>query len=477
MGAVLLLAGCGTVSPSVTPPPAAASGQPSAARTPLPSVELPGDISAADIRPHLLALEEIAQQNGGVRTAGTPGYEASVDYVADQLREFGYQVRTPSFVMATYRELPGSSVQVLDGGPMFETGEDFRAMIYSASGQLTAEIFPLGYPDSPGGAGRQGCAAEDWEGFPEGAIALTPPGPCLRRDEAILAAEAGAAALVVSYPDLGPGQARRPTLIQPGGIEIPVLSATGQLGETLRQAAEAGTRVRIDIRTEIGSATVRNVIAETGGEGPVAMIGAHLDSVHDGPGINDNGSGVAAVLEIARLLAGGDAEGSVRFAFWATEEFGLHGSRSYVLGLSEDEASAIAAYLNLDMLGSTNGVPMVYRDSGAASGSSAISDYLVGWLEAAGIGAEAEDLGGGSDHHFFAEAGIPTGGIFSGATERKSASQAAAYGGEAGEPMDPCYHLACDTAQNVDTERVAIYALAAARAALLIAQGRLLPPG
>lgn len=473
----LVLAACGATVPSATSiPTAGTSDSPAGSPTPIPSVALPGEIDAAAVAAHLDALERIAADNDGVRTAGTPGFEASVDYVVDQLRGFGYEVETPSFSVATYRELPGSTISVTGSGPGFEGGEDFRAMIYSGSGRITAPVVTVGFADSAAGEGNRGCAAADWEAFPAGAIALTPPGPCLRRDETILAQQAGAVALVVSYPDWQAGQARRPTLISPDGIQIPSIAAIGAVGTALATAAEEATQVSIDVSTEIGTATVRNVLAEAGGPGNrIVMLGAHLDSVHDGPGINDNGSGTAAVLEIARLFASSNEPGTFRFAFWAAEEEGLHGSRDYVGSLTPDDRGEIAFYLNLDMLGSPNGVPFVYRDSAAASGSSAVSAFLAGWLQVNGAGAEFEDVGGASDHYFFQQAGIPTGGIFSGATELKTSAQARIYGGQAGEPMDGCYHLACDTAANVDVDRVVLYARAAASAALLIARGDLLP--
>jgi aminopeptidase S len=120
-----------------------------------------------------------------------------------------------------------------------------------------------------------------------------------------------------------------------------------------------------------------------------------------------------------------------------------------------------------------NAVPMVYRNAGAPDGSDAISDFLLAWLQADGAAAEPEDLSSGSDHYFFAEEGVPIGGIFSGATEEVSPAQAEANDGEAGEPMDPCYHLLCDTVDNADAEQVARYAQAAAAAAMLIARGEL----
>jgi hypothetical protein len=391
------------------------------------------------------------------------------------MQSLGYRVETPSFEMATFRELPGGTVSVLDGGPTFASGDDFHAMIYSASGDVSAPVATVGFPGSSGGAGEQGCSASDWAEFPAGAIALTPAGPCFRRDEVEHAVDAGAVALVVAYPEWQPGEARRPTLLYPDGMEIPVLSAIDEVGDALLEAADAGTEVRISVDTQIGSATVRNVIAEVGDGDPVVMLGGHLDSVHDGPGIDDNGSGVAALLEIARLVGEAEPAATVRFAFWAGEEFGLLGSRDYVNALSAEQRAEITAYLNLDMLGSVNGVPIVYRDSVAASGSSLISDFLLGWLEADGIGAEAHDEGSGSDHYFFEEAGIRTGGLFSGASELKTRAQATEFGGEQGEPMDPCYHLACDTVANVDTDLVATLADAALAAALLLADGGLAP--
>ena len=117
---------------------------------------------------HLAALEQIAQEHDGLRTAGTPGYTASVDYVVGQLRSFGYSVTTPVTEMSIFRELPGSTVEV-DGGPSFAAGDDFHAMIYSGSGDLTAPI-----DEVTGGEG--GCEPSDFDGFQAGAIALVPPG-------------------------------------------------------------------------------------------------------------------------------------------------------------------------------------------------------------------------------------------------------------------------------------------------------------
>jgi Zn-dependent M28 family amino/carboxypeptidase len=200
-------------------------------------------------------------------------------------------------------------------------------------------------------------------------------------------------------------------------------------------------------------------------------LGAHLDSVNDGPGINDNGSGAAALLEIARVLAEQHPSVRVRFAFWAGEEIALLGSRAYVESLHSAELAEISAYLNFDMLGSPNFVPKVYDSPDAAAGSEAIADFLVSYLEEAGLGAEPTDLGNASDHASFNAFGIATGGLFSGATEIKTAEQAAAFGGTAGETLDACYHLACDTVANVVIDQVVVFAEAGLAVTLAIASG------
>jgi Zn-dependent M28 family amino/carboxypeptidase len=475
---VICLSACGSLPPSGTAPgPSAGSSlapMPSvdASSYPLPAIDLGGQVAAEAIGRHLAALDRIARDNGGVRAAGTPGYDASVDYVAAELRAMGWAVTTPEVQIPTFREEAGGTLAVLDGGPSFFAPDDLRAMIYSPDGDVTAEVATVGFVDSAGGIGDEGCDADEWGEFPAGAIAVTPPGPCLRRDTVEHAVEAGAVALVVPNEDREAGETLRPTLLFPDGIDIPVLSASRAVGDALQAAADDEVEVRIRVDTTIGGGTVRNVIAEHGSGEPVVMIGAHLDSVLDGPGLNDNGSGTAAVLEIAHLLADAGHPGTLRVGLWAAEEFGLHGSRAYVTG-DPGLGAELSAYLNLDMLGSVNAVPLVYANSGSPAGSAAISAFLVAWLQASGVPAETEDLGGGSDHFFFAQAGVPIGGIFSGATEEVTPEQAAANGGEAGAPMDPCYHLACDTLENVDATQAATYAQAAAAAAMAILAGEL----
>jgi Zn-dependent M28 family amino/carboxypeptidase len=275
----------------------------------------------------------------------------------------------------------------------------------------------------------------------------------LRRDQALHAQDAGAAAFLVGYPGRGPGALYRPTLIEPGVVEIPVVSVTDEAIRILRAAD--GDEAHLRVETEQAPSTLHNVVAQVGDGPRVVMLGAHLDSVLDGPGINDNGSGVAALLEVARgVVETGVPEGwTVRIGLWGAEEFGSIGSRSYVADLEDD----VVAYLNLDMAGSPNGATLVYDEASAAPGSERITAAYETWLDELGEPSDRVDIGGSSDHFAFVQAGIPTGGLFAGAGETGSAAQPSASGAP-GEPPDACYHLACDDIANVDLARVALFA-------------------
>ena len=180
------------------------------------------------------------------------------------------------------------------------------------------------------------------------------------------------------------------------------------------------------------------------------MLGGHLDSVVEGPGANDNASGAATVLAIAEREAG-QAPGSRRplgIALWGAEELGLHGSRRHVRRLTEDERRAIAAYVNLDMVGSANGGRFLYgSDQPAIRTLEAVARRV---LDRRGTPARERSLGGGSDHAPFERAGVPVLGLFSGASGLKSAEQSREWGGRAGRPYDRCYHRRCDRAERID---------------------------
>ncbi|MEE1940463.1 M28 family peptidase [Streptomyces sp. TRM 70361] len=202
-------------------------------------------------------------------------------------------------------------------------------------------------------------------------------------------------------------------------------------------------------RFTAGGTTGYNLIADWPGGSPdeILMAGAHLDSVSGGAGVNDNGSGSAAVLETALAVArtGFQPDKHLRFAWWGAEELGMLGSRHHVGGLSAAERSRISGYLNFDMIGSPNAGYFVYDDDPR------IERVFQDWFTAAGVPTEiSTEADGRSDHAPFADAGIPVGGLFTGAGRIKTAAQARKWGGTAGQAFDPCYHSACDTEANID---------------------------
>ena len=242
---------------------------------------------------------------------------------------------------------------------------------------------------------------------------------------------------------------------------IPVGGISQADGDTL--ASQTGEATTVDMRSHPETLTLRNVVAQTrtGRTDNVVMLGAHLDSVPAGPGINDNGTGSAALLEIANKL-GSSPRGlnnAVRFAWWGAEELGLLGSDYYVEHLSFERQLDIAMYLNFDMIGSPNAGYFVYDgdDSDAEGagagpyGSAQIEATFTGFLNGQlGVPTEGTDFDGRSDYGGFIAAGIPAGGLFTGAEGVKTAAQVDLWGGTAGIAYDPCYHSACDNLGNVD---------------------------
>lgn len=245
------------------------------------------------------------------------------------------------------------------------------------------------------------------------------------------------------------------TLGGPDVVDIPVVGASFAQGGALAQAGSTAL-VQIDPpeqRPQI------NVIAELPGRNTsnVVMAGAHLDSVQRGPGINDNGSGSAALLEIGQQLANHTPENTLRFAWWAAEESGLLGSEAYVASRTPAELDQIALYLNFDMVGSPNYVFMVYDgdESGFPApvvvppGSVEIEDVFESFYTWKNLPYDDAQFSGRSDYEAFILNDIPAGGLFTGAEVVKTAAQQSLWGGTVGEQFDPCYHEACDTLDNV----------------------------
>ena len=388
---------------------------------------------------HLVEFARIAERYGGQRSSGTPGHEASVDYVVDRLTRAGLHISTQEFPI-TYTETLTERL-VVGGRSVGVTV--MRHSPDTPPGGLTGRLAVL----STGGA--EGCRATDFAGADvTGKIVLIRRGECRMAVKQQHAAAAGAiAALVYNTTDewmLGSLGSAEQARIPAGGI-------SKADGEALLRMDDAP--VTLEMLTWSEARTSRNVIAQTphGRPDRVVMAGAHLDSVVEGPGINDAATGVSALLATAVKLGGTrDLTNAVRFGFWGAEEFGQVGSNHYVRELSLRQQRDIAVYLTCDMLGSTNAGYFVFDGSGGPPGSVQIQHVLSDYLATCGITAGTLSLIGGFDHAAFLAAGVPVGGLYTGATGLKTADQARAWGGAAGLAYDPGYHRPDDNLDNVD---------------------------
>jgi Zn-dependent M28 family amino/carboxypeptidase len=447
LAAVLVLGGCGR---EMRPQPSAQRAGPTAAAVDF-AEKLKQRVSADAMMGHLTKLQDIANAHGHTRALGTPGYDASVDYVVNALRGKGFDVQTPEFEV----RLPFADDPALNVGGATIAAKPLEFTIGTPPSGVSGPLVAARVDDSPG------CSAADYDGLPvRGAVVLVDRGKCQFADKQTAAAARGAVALIVA--NNVDGDEMGGTLGDTTEVKIPVISVTKATGERLR--ADHGDAT-ITLNAGIRVQRTRNVIAQTktGSSSDVVMIGAHLDSVPEGPGINDNGSGVAAVLETALQLGSSpQVKYAVRFGFWGAEELGLLGSDNYVASLDIEALKDISLYLNFDMLASPNsGYFTIDGDQSAPpddqqpvprvpEGSAGIERVLVGYLKDAGKSPEDINFEGRSDYSSFTLAGVPAGGIFSGAEENMTVAQAERWGGHAGQPFDPNYHKASDTLEHIN---------------------------
>jgi Zn-dependent M28 family amino/carboxypeptidase len=444
---IALVAGCSSPRPQ---PPGAA---PDLGRA------LAGKVAADAVFAHLRALQDIANANKGNRADGTPGYDASVEYVAKALRSRGFDVATLQFDRL-YAVSPGKPSLTIAGSSY--SVDQASLLVRTPPGGLT------GQPVRP--TQQSGCATSDYPAaVPAGAIAVVDDAHCSVVDKQNSAKLKGAAALiVVSAPN---GQGAPPTLFNPGyfkQLNMPVAVVGSNGGSAL---AHATAPVRLVLDAENVKVTSRNVLAQTktGSTKDVIMVGAHLDGPRAGPGINDNGSGVAAVLETALQLGPlAPVNNAVRFVFWGADEDGLNGVLDYVFGLDDEQLNDIAMYLNFNLLGSLNAG--FFTDDGDQSGppgqgiaasdvpegSAGIERTLSGYLNLAGKRPADMPLGVRTDYHPFMIAGVPIGGMSTGASQLKTTVQARLWGGQVGVGFDPNFQSPRDTIDNVNREALAV---------------------
>jgi Zn-dependent M28 family amino/carboxypeptidase len=443
-------------------------------------------VTVGGILSHERALQRIANQNGGTRASGTPGYAASAEYVKGVLTRAGYQVSEQEFTFPFFRDLAEPELAQVSPTPATYETATFQ---YSGSGDVTGTVVAAGgtlvpAPETPGSA--SGCAPGDFTpaSASEPQVALVQRGTCNFSVKAANAQAAGYDAVII-FNEGQPGRTDIDASF-PGTLgapfTIPVVGLSYADGSALfTQLSSGPVTVRVVTSTETDlNARTTNIIADSPGGDPnkVLVVGAHLDSVVEGPGINDNGSGTSTILEIAEEMAelGVDPRQKVRFAFWGAEEEGLLGSTHYVDQLDDVQLGTIFANLNFDMLGSPNYVRFVYDGNGSDTpesgppGSAQIEEVFTKYFAGQGLATEPTAFDGRSDYGPFIAAGIPAGGLFSGAEGVKTPEQAATYGGTAGAPYDPCYHQACDDIKNLSTKALAELGDGAAHAVFTLAR-------
>ncbi|OBA95202.1 peptidase M28 [Mycobacteriaceae bacterium 1482268.1] len=408
---------------------------------------------------HLRKLQEIADANNRSRAEGTPGYDATVDYVAKTLRDKGFDVQTPE-----YEHLGATS----PGNPTLTVSG--RAYPVDQASLLT--------PTPKGGlravtlrpAKPTGCSVADYGSQRMvNAIAVVDDTGCSIVDKQNTAVAQGALGLIVVS---NPGPDGSPRGFLPTGyyraLTVPVAVIDDDIDAVLRRTSAP---VLLTLDAAAAMVKSRNVLAQTktGDARNVVMAGAHLDTAANSPGINDDGTGVAALLETASALgAQPQITNAVRFAFWGSGEAGLAGSTKYVTGLDREHLEDIALYLDFDMLGSPNAGYFTYDgdQSGQANpavpadtvpvGSAGIERTLAGYLNLAGIRPADMPLGKASDYSPFLDAGVPVGGVTTGAAQRKTELQARLWGGTAGVAFDRNYRLPGDTVENVNRDALAV---------------------
>ena len=479
-------------------------------------------IDRDEVVEHLVELEGRASKTSDgssvTRAAGTEGYAQSLDYIVDTMREHDYQVSIQEFDFRAWEELAGTSLNVngVDLVSVRNAGEgveaDFAVMSYSgkSNGPLTEEVAfvtPDFRFDAPDYDDTDGCESSDFSGKDiTNKIAVIQRGGCSFSTKVVNAQNAGAKGVIVFNQGNAEGRTSvvNGTLGNDSTAVIPAFGARYELGQQwyeLSQTSAVPVNLQVDVEDEV--VLTQNIIAETkgGDEEQVIMLGAHLDSVPEGPGINDNGSGTAGLLEYAVTLADLKApvKNKVRFAWWAAEEAGLVGSEYYTndlfaplraqaeqeilkeLGLDDPsqltpeqldlvdaryyELNKVKLYLNFDMIGSPNYIFGVMdgdlsdtKDSPDNAytgdfeppyGTSDIESTFNRFFSNKSHSTVPQALSKRSDYAGFADWGVAFGGLFTGAENVKSAEEVEQFGGEIDVAYDKCYHQACDDLNNI----------------------------
>lgn len=451
-------------------------------------------VTTRGILAHEKALARIADHNQEVRASGTPGFEAAARYVTGTLRDAGYTVQQQRFTFPFYQELAPPVLDEVSPATAHFTTTTFA---YSGSADVTGPLVPtvnVMVPPAPTPKSSSGCDVADFPpvGPGERPIALVQRGTCAFETK-VLNAEAAGYAAVVIFNEGQPGrdQADGGTIGETVGIPVVGMLSYAD-GAALYTATRSGP-VTVHLRTSTRNdpnATTENIVAESKGGDPrhVLLVHAPLDALPTGPGINEDGSGVATALEIAEQIhrLHLNPRYKIRFVFFGAEEtravrdetgaIGLQGSYHYVQTLTPDQLGRIFAAIDLDSIGSPNYARFVFNGDGPP-GSAQIQQMFLDWFDGRGLATEPIEptTFDGSSLGPLIDAGVPTGGLFGGAADLKTPEEAATYGGTAGVSYDACFHAACDDIHNLNPRALSEFSGAAADVIWRLA-ARGLPP-
>jgi hypothetical protein len=437
-------------------------------------VDISKSLLVTNIMGHLTTLNGLATSAGNGSRSVAHAYNASAQYVMDTLKKAGdfCDIQTQFFDVPLYVELaPPTLAQTTPLNVNYVLGRDFSGTRYGGNGtyDISAPVVT---------AANYGCNPEDFQGDFANSIVVVFDGVCTQYQKALNVQQAGGLAILIVN---GKGNALANWRVRSVGwsssdplVQIPVLGITYSLGLTLRE--QNNTMLHITTSTEVTIVPTFNVLCLTkhGSSESILVMGSHLDSVPEGPGINDNGSGSSTVLEVALEVERSKMElkNKILFAWWGAEEIGLLGSRYFVNQIvaqsqpghtlppfSQTDYLPSLNYnntllnLNFDMLGSPNYVRQVYNSSQQTprvnDASFRIQKLFEEFFSAQQTNYTIVPMSGGSDFFPFIENGIPAGALATGAGAIKTVTERDVYGGLANAPLDPCYHLYCDTTANI----------------------------
>ncbi|KAH3745371.1 M28 family peptidase [Pelomyxa schiedti] len=407
-------------------------------------------------------LQDIANQHVMSRNDYSGGYNASVEYILSKLQNTNLHVYTQTFDFVFWQEHDDSMYLRVSstggtGTLQYDYYQDFRVCQYSPSGVISNA--------GVGAVANGGCLDSDWAGFTPGLVAVIPTTATCDYDTKLYMGEKYGASMIIDYN------------IQDSSVPLwcslykvhttPYITVKTPIANMLTMFGPLAV-INAEVETSDIPLTTCNVLAETvdGDVNNTVAIGAHLDA-YRGSGINDNGSGSMALLELALAVDASDQslwlKNKILFGWWAVEEQDKKGSKYFLSHLNETNLS-IACYLNMDMIASPNYIIYVLNgsqlhttDNYTHSGNIQLQNMFMDYYDSQNVPYVINRINGEwSDFSAFLSANTPTTSTETGAWDLKTVQTRALFGGLAGAPADPCYHTSCDTEDNISEDALSI---------------------